>query len=261
MSTVYFAETANREDFISKIIKIFKTKINQAKSIFIKPNVVSSEHYPTTTHPETLDAILSQISQKKIVVGDGHAVDTGYTSNILANSPLAEVCDRHDVEFVNLYKKKMRKWTSPRGYNLKFSLIPFEFDFIISLPVLKVHKQCGISGALKNQFGYLSKFDRILMHSKIKDIHKGIAELNVAYYTNLFIVDAIETLIKAQECRHGGSPARLGTLIAGVDPVSLDTFGQKLLKTVDINLEEKIKHLNYAEQYRVGKKEYKILKI
>jgi uncharacterized protein (DUF362 family) len=99
------------------------------------------------------------------------------------------------------------------------------------------------------------------MHSKIKDIHKGIAELNVACSTNLFIVDAVETLIKAQECRHGGCPAKLGTLIAGVDSVSLDTFSQKLLRKVDFNLEEKIKHLDYAEQYGVGKKEYKILKI
>ena len=99
------------------------------------------------------------------------------------------------------------------------------------------------------------------MHSKIKNIHKGIAEVNVAYSTILFIVDAIETLIKAQECRHGGCPARLGTLIAGVDPVSLDIFGQKLLRKVDFNLEKNIEHLNYAEQYRVGKKEYKIIKI
>ena len=99
------------------------------------------------------------------------------------------------------------------------------------------------------------------MHSRIKDIHKGIAELNVAYSTDLFIVDAIETLIKAQECRHGGCPASLGIMIAGVDPVGLDTFGQKLLGKVDFNLEEKVKHIDYAEQYGVGKKEYEIIKI
>ena len=261
MSAIYSAETSNRKDFVAKIMKIFKTQLDQANSIFIKPNIVSSEPYPTTTHPKILDALLSHLSDRKLIVGDGHAVDTGYTKNILADSPLKEICSHHGVELVNLYKKKMKKWTSPRGYTIKRSTLPLECDFIISLPVLKVHTQCGLSGALKNQFGYLSKLDRILMHAKIKNLHKGIAEVNVAYSTNLFIVDAVETLTKAQECRHGGYPAKLGTIIAGIDPVSLDTFGQKLLQKVDINLEENIKHLNYAQEYGVGKKDYRIIKI
>jgi uncharacterized protein (DUF362 family) len=261
MSTIYTAETSDRKDFITKIMKIFKPKLDQAKSIFIKPNIVSFEPYPTTTHPNTLDVLLGYLSDKKTIVGEGHAVDTGYTKNILANSPLKEICNYHDVEFVNLYKKKMRKWTSPRGYTIKTSTLPLECDFVISLPVLKVHKQCGLSGALKNQFGYLSKLDRILMHAKIKDLHKGIAEVNVACPTNLFIVDAVETLTKAQECRHGGCLTKLGIIIAGNDPVSLDTFGQKLLQKVDVNLEKNIKHLNYAKEYGIGKKDYKIIKI
>jgi uncharacterized protein (DUF362 family) len=261
MSDIYFAETSNREVFVNKIMKIFGAQLDQAKRIFIKPNIVSSEPYPTTTHPQTLDSLLDHISDRKIVVGDGHAVDTGYAKSIMANSPLAQICSRHNVEFVDLYNKKMKKWTSPRDYTIKISSLPLEFDFIISLPVLKVHKQCGISGALKNQFGYLSKLDRILMHAKIKNLHKGIAEVNVACPTNLFIVDAVETLTKAQECRHGGCPAKLGTMIAGVDPVNLDSFGQKLLQKVDSNLEQDIKHLKYAQQYGIGKKDYNIIKI
>jgi uncharacterized protein (DUF362 family) len=261
MSIIYISKTGNRKDFVTKIIKTFKKKIEQANSIFIKPNIVSSEPYPTTTHPEILDALLENLSNKKLIVGEGHAVDTGYTKNILANSPLNDICNKHNIELMNLYKKKMKKWTSPRGYTLKTSTLPLECEYIISAPVLKSHKQCGLSGALKNQFGYLSKLDRILMHTKIKDLHRGIAEINVACPTNLFIVDAIETLIKAQECRHGGCPAKLGTLLAGTDPVSLDAYGQKLLKKIDPNLKRNIKHLDYAQEYEVGKKNYKIIKI
>ncbi|MFC1487963.1 DUF362 domain-containing protein, partial [Thermoproteota archaeon] len=141
------------------------------------------------------------------------------------------------------------------------STLPNECDYVISLPVLKAHKQCGLSGALKNQFGYLSKLDRILMHTKIKDIHKGIAEVNIVNPTNLFIIDAIETLTKAQECRHGGCPAKLNTMMAGTDPVALDTFGHKILQTVDPTIKKNIKHINYAQQYSVGKKDHKINEI
>jgi uncharacterized protein (DUF362 family) len=261
MSIIYIAKTSSRKDFVTKVIKIFEAQLDQAKSIFIKPNIVSFEPYPTTTHPTVLDTLLSHLSDRTIIVGDGHAVDTGYTKNILGESPLKEICNNHNLELINLYKKKMKKYTSPRGYKIKTSTIPNENDYVISLPVLKVHKQCGLSGALKNQFGYLSKLDRILMHAKIKDIHKGIAEVNLANPTNLFIVDAIETLTKAQECRHGGCLAKLNMMMAGTDPVALDTFGHKMLKKIDHTIQKNIKHLNYAQQYDIGKRDHKIIKI
>jgi uncharacterized protein (DUF362 family) len=261
MTAIYIAETDNRKDFITKIMNIFKTQIDQGTSIFIKPNIVSSEPYPTTTHPQMLNNLLEHLSEKTVTVGEAHAIDTGYTKNILENSPLKEICNQHGVKLVNLYKKKMKKWKSPRGYTIKTSTLPLEHDYVISLPVLKVHKQCRLSGALKNQFGYLSKLDRILMHAKIKNIHKGIAEVNLACPTNLFIVDAVETLIKAQECRHGGCPAKLNTLLAGTDPVSLDSYGQKLLQKIEFSLKKNIKHLDYAQQYGVGEKNYSIIKI
>ena len=107
MSRIYISETSNREDFVAKIMKIFKKQLDQANSIFIKPNIVSSEPYPTTTHPETLNALLTHISSREVIVGEGHAVDTGYTKNILANSPLKEVCNNHGINLVNLYRKKI----------------------------------------------------------------------------------------------------------------------------------------------------------
>jgi len=261
MSTIYIAEVKNQNGFVKKIIEIYKQQIDECQSIFIKPNIVSIEPYPTTTNPKTLDALLTLLSDKNIIVGDGHAVDTGITKNILENSDLKKVCDKHNIELINLYKKKMKTTKSKRGYKIKTSIIPNECDYVISLPVLKAHKKCGISGALKNQFGYLSKIDRILMHAKIKDIHKGIAEINLVNKTNLFIVDAIETLTKAQECRHGGCKAKLNTMIAGTDPVALDNYGHQLLQKLDPTIMKNIKHVDYAHQIGVGKKDYKINKI
>jgi uncharacterized protein (DUF362 family) len=261
MSIIYVSEVNDQKEFVTKTIGMYKQQLDRVHKIFIKPNIVSFESYPTTTHPKTLDALLTLLSDKNIIVGDGHAVDTGITKNILKNSPLKKICINHNVELINLYQKKMEKITSTRGYTIKTSTLPNECDYVISLPVLKAHKQCGISGALKNQFGYLSKLDRIFMHAKIKDIHKGIAEVNLTNKTNLFIVDAIETLTEAQEFRHGGCKAKLNTMIAGTDPVALDTFGHELLKKIDPTIRKNIKHINYAQQYGVGKKDYKIKRI
>lgn len=261
---VYYCETCNRRDFVVKTLEIFKEQLETTNRIFVKPNIVSSEPYPTTTHPEVLDALLSGLSSREIVVGDGPAVDAGRSEKILRNTPLREICNNHNARLVNLYSESMKRIKSERGYSIRVSAIPLSCDFVISVPVLKVHNSCGLSGALKNQFGYLSRLDRIMMHTRLKNIQKGIAEVNAAVPTNLFIIDAVQTMIKAQECRHGGCPADLGVMIAGADPVSLDCFGLDLLQKVEpelITKKSNMKYIDYASDYGVGNTKYEIHKI
>ena len=264
MSLIYYSDHCSRIDFVHRILGIFNKQLDNTKRIFIKPNIVSSEPYPTTTHPELLDALLYSLSEKEVIVGDAPAVDAGRSDKVLMNTPLREVCENHKVSLVNLYSKPTKTVKSRRGYKIKVSTVPFSCDFVISVPVLKAHNMCGLSGALKNQFGYLSRTDRILMHTKLKDIHKGIAEVNVAIPTNLFIIDAIQTMVKAQEHRHGGSACELGVMMAGTDPVSLDCLGLDLLSKLELGIAAKrasMKYIDYASEYSVGSKDYRIKKI
>jgi len=103
------------------------------------------------------------------------------------------------------------------------------------------------------------------MHCKIKSINKGVAEVNAAVPTNLFIVDAVETMIKAQECRHGGCPAKLNAMIAGTDPVSLDLFGLQLLEKLEPKFEHKkdqaLSYIKYASDYGLGMKDFTIKEV
>jgi uncharacterized protein (DUF362 family) len=260
MSIVYWSKTDDRKEFVRRILAIFGSEINQDQTFLIKPNLVSSEPYPTTTHPEVLDAALGFLSGKDVVVADAPAVDAGSSRKIVENSILKEVCDSYGVSFINLYGTQTRKFVSARGYRFHIFTLPFERDMVISLPVLKTHNQCQMTGALKNQFGYLPRRERILMHLPIKNIHKGIAELNVAAKPDLFIIDAVRTFTSAQEARHGGTISDLGYMLAGTDPVSLDCFGFELLQEVEPTLDGKspddILHLKYSVAYQVGSKEF-----
>ncbi len=262
---IYLSQSGDRDHFVDQIFKIFAAPLDKAKRIFVKPNIVSYEQYPTTTHPEILEAVLKRLCDREFAVGDAPAIDAGRASKILQKSPLNEVCNRYGVKLLNLYSEKMKTVQSTRGYKVKVSTLPLACDFVISLPVLKIHGMVGLSGALKNQFGYLSRQDRFFMHCKIKNLNKGIAEVNAAVATNLFIVDAVETMIKAQECRHGGCPAKLGSLIAGTDPVSLDLFGLQLLKDFEPKFEDKrnqaLRYIDYAFDYGLGKKDFAVKEI
>lgn len=222
--------------------------------------MVSHEAYPTTTHTETLQIVLEQLQRfaSKIAVGDDPAYDSNFS---VSSHPLARVCKSLGFDFINLLETEMKNINTRSGFSLETSKMMTQFDVIISLPVLKFHKICGMTGALKNQFGFLSVEERKCLHfAKTKDINQAIAELNRIRKPDFFIVDALETMTEAQESRHGGKCAKIGYMFAGSDPVGLDTFGRKLLHNVDSEHSDEfetgsldfVSHINYAIALGVG---------
>lgn len=264
MSTIYFTENPDRKRFVASLISRFRNNIKE--KVLIKVNLVSYNPYPTTTHPEMIEAVYDQIKSNasEIICGDGHSI--GLPAKKIENHPIIEKCKELGIPFINFYEHSFKKVKSPRGFTLKVSEIPFQQDFIISLPILKDHFTVKLTNALKDKFGYLSKAERLKMHSKIKNINKGIAELNTVFKSNLIICDALKVLVKAQEFRHGGKEKNLGYLFAGTDPIALDYHGYKLLRPISITMKNidnplQIKYIKYALDYGVGSKDYKLEEI
>ncbi|MFX0105822.1 MAG: DUF362 domain-containing protein [Candidatus Hodarchaeota archaeon] len=261
MSTIYFTKNPDRKRFVASLISRLKNNIEG--KVLIKVNLVSHNPYPTTTHPEMVEAVYDQIksSASEIICGDGPSIDL--PTNKIENHPIIEKCKELGISYINFYDHSFKKVKSSRGFSLKVSEIPFQQDYIISLPVLKDHFVVKLTNALKDKFGYFAKTERLKMHTKIKNINKGIAELNTIFKSNLIICDALKVLVKAQEFRHGGIEKDLGFLFAGTDPVALDYLGYKLLRPISIKLKDmdnplQIKYLKYALDYGVGSQDYKL---
>ncbi|MFC2003784.1 DUF362 domain-containing protein [Chloroflexota bacterium] len=157
-STVYLAETENRIFFVNWFLeKVWADFVqSQGQKVLVKPNIVSYEHYPTTTHPEVLASVLEFLLHCgcQVVVADGPALDAGNSDRIISTHPLREVCNERGIELQNLHKQGFKK-VRAKSMNLEISTLAFGYDRIISLPVLKPHKHCTMTGALKNQFGFL----------------------------------------------------------------------------------------------------------
>ncbi|MFW9826290.1 MAG: DUF362 domain-containing protein [Candidatus Thorarchaeota archaeon] len=259
MSIIYYTENPNRKRFVATLLPKFINKIEG--KVLIKVNLVSYNPYPTTTHPEMIEAVYNQIKFKasEIICGDAHSVDV--SAKKVENHPIIEKCHDLGIPFINFYEHNFKKIKTSRKFSLKVSEIPFQQDYIISLPILKDHFILNLTNALKDKFGYLSKSERIKMHAKIKNIDKGIAELNTVLKSDLIICDALKVLVKAQEFRHGGKEKNLGYIFAGTDPVALDYYGYNVLRPISIKLKNidnpiQIKYIKYALDYEVGSKEH-----
>jgi uncharacterized protein (DUF362 family) len=260
-SVVWLQETRNRAYFIQHVLEneFGEPKV---KRTLVKPNIVSSEGYPTTTHRATVRSVLQYFlpHAKEILVADSPAFDAGDSNEIIQSHAVKAVCNELGVDLADL---SSGEFTTMRagGYDLELSCMPFEFDFLISLPVLKSHFVCGFTGALKNQFGFLSAEQKRDAHFR-KDVHRVIAGLNTVIRPDFHILDAIETLVDAQERRHGGKPRTLGYMLASRDPLSLDIVALELLKKVEPRLETKayrdIAHLKHASDLNIGEIRYEI---
>ena len=265
MSIVYRKRTEDRAVFIKTVFERLQIqKEAGGKNILVKPNIVSDEPYPTTTHPETLETCLQLLRDtgRKIMVADGPAWDAGDSESVIKGHPLKQTCDALGIPIADLHSEGSRK-VKTRSYELEIAKMAFDYDFILSLPVLKSHGM-GLTGALKNQFGFVQTEDKLRSH-RTRDMNIVLAELNEMVRPHLFIVDAVQTLIHKNEVRHGGQPHELGYMLAGTDPVSLDAAGLALLKKVEPNLQDKhfedILHLKHAADLGIGESRYEIIEL
>lgn len=266
--TIYLAETEDRISFVNRVLEKVQDDLAQPqpRKVLVKPNIVSHEPYPTTTHPQVLATVLDFLlsCRCQIIVADGPAVDAGNSERIIADHPLREICSERGIDLQNLHKHGFKK-VRTKSMSLEISNLAFDCDYIISLPVLKPHNICYITGALKNQFGFLRNRERIMMHTRLKSLSKGIAEVNSVVRPNLFIVDAIDTYRHTNEKRHGGTEVRLGYMLAGRDPVALDCLGLELLKAVEPSLNnthpENVDYIMHAFRIGLGEVEYEIERV
>ena len=261
---VFVRETDDRRAFTREAMKRFSGEW-AGRKVFVKPNVVSYERYPTTTHPDVLREVLRALTSRdcEVIVGDGPAFNAGNSTRIIENHHLQQVCGEFDIELCNLHEEPFRKVMTRTGYKLRVSSVPFGYQYLISLPVLKYHPVTTVTGALKNHFGFLQNRERLLMHARLKSIHRSIAELHNVFKASLVIMDGARTMRMANELRHGGKAMRLGYMFAGQDPVALDCAGFNLLRNVLPELEgqepEKVEHIRQAIRLGIGKPDYRRL--
>ena len=123
MSIVYKKRSEDREAFVRMVFEQLQVQSKvTGKNILIKPNIVSHEPYPTTTHPETLEACLQLLLDvgKKIIVADGPAWDAGDSESIIEGHPLKQSCDKFGVTIADLHADGTRK-VKTRSFELEVS--------------------------------------------------------------------------------------------------------------------------------------------
>ena len=208
------------------------TFIGHGDRVLLKVNAAfaSPPMLNATSHPDLVSEMVAmclQAGAASVTVSDNPINDP---ASCFALTGIARAAKSAGARIVVPGESDFRPTTVSGGRLIKNWPVlwrPFEgVTKVIGLAPVKDHHRSGASMTLKNWYGLLGG-GRNVFH---QDIHRIIMELALMVKPTLVVLDGTDTMIANGPT--GGSLADLKatrTLIAGTDPVAVDTLGARLL--------------------------------
>jgi len=135
-------------------------------------------------------------------------------------SKLPELCAEENVTWVNMSRHPMVRVAVDRGAVFRELELPkiLTETQLVTVPVMKTHAKSVITGALKNQWGCISK----LRHNYHLVLSDALADINQTVKPVLAVMDA--TVALEGNGPKSGRPKVANRILASPDLVALDTI-------------------------------------
>jgi len=209
------------------------TIIKPGDKVLIKPNMLEglSPDKAVTTHPEVVRAVIKLVKSAGGMpfVGDSPAL--GNTMKVAEITGIAKVCLQEKAEIVLFERAAVVH--HPEGRFIKRFELAQELqrvDKVISLAKMKTHSLMGITGGVKNLFGFIVGPYKAQFHLRLqkqRDFAAMLADLNQAVKPVLYIIDGIIGM--EGNGPRNGSPIKTGVILAGTNGFAVDMAMSKIM--------------------------------
>ena len=209
----------------------YKEALKGWERVLVKVNFITTKTWDSgaTTDPIVVEAIIQRLKElsMEVIVVESDATITNATKAFQVTG-MAEMCERNEVEWINLRRDKDRvELPIPGGTALKKIVVPriVAESGVVSAAKMKTHTETGVTLGMKNLFGLLP--DKFKGKYHMKGMHKVVADITTAINPHLTVVDGFV----AMEGRGpvGGSPVQMETIVAGRDVVAVDATAARLM--------------------------------
>jgi len=240
---------AEIESAVEKAIDNLNFNFRNITNVVIKPNLC---YYWAASTGETTDgrvvcAIINYIREKigkdvyiTVAEADASAMRTKYAFSVLEYD---ELCQKNDVFLKNLSEGNIIEKTVNVGktfVTLPFNEILLNADLIINVPKLKTHNFIGVTCAMKNIFGSISKPRKYTYHDNIAKIIVGA---NKIVQSDIIVVDGLVV--------RGSMPRKLGVIMASDNALTNDFVAARLMSFNP----KKVPYLNLGAKEKLGEAE------
>ena len=252
MKSTVFLRRADRQDLRPSVAELmegcrWRELVPSGGSVVIKPNLCTERleqiHTANTSIGvlrDVCEVLLQQTTRITIVESDGARYPA---EAAFENNGVYALAAELGLKVLNLSKDELIDLPDPRLKGFGMAKTWLEADAFVTLPALKTHATTVFTGALKNQWGCIPRYDRILLH---KHLHELIATVNAIRPVTLALMDGLVGMQGRGPIN--GYPIDLNVLLASRDPVALDATAMRL-----IGLRPKTsRHLVHAETIGLG---------
>lgn len=239
--------------------------VKKGQRVILKPNMsfARTPDFGATTHPSVVATVAlacMEAGAQQVLVLD-HTLQR--PELCLERAGIREACKSiPGAHVLTLQDRKFfREIKIPQGKVLERVEVVKEVldnSVLINIPVAKSHSATGVSLGIKGLMGLI--WDRESFHSRY-NINQALADLATVIKPQLTILDATRALTSGGP----GGPGEVkkpNLIIAGVDPVAVDSYGVSIVPWYGQNFKgRQVEHLLMAHQRGLGKIDIDQLKI
>ena len=238
---VALVRTSDRASGIKKAIDLLAINPVKGKEVLLKPNFNTADHFPGSTHNDTLTNLISHLKHRgatKIAIGERSGPPN--TSRVLREKGIYKLCEKLDVELINFEELPPEGWIRVRprqshwrnGFDVAKPVL--DAECIVTTCCLKTHRFGGVfTMSLKLSVGITHKRNMTELHRSFLSMRKMIAEINQAYTPSLILLDGIEAFVDGGPAH--GTKKQADVILAGTDRVAVDAVGLAILKDLGSN--------------------------
>lgn len=206
----------------------WRDHVASGASVVIKPNLCTERReqiHTACTSVRVLRALCEVLRERTDRITIVESNGARYPAEAaFENNGVTALAQELGLKVQNLSNDELIEVSDPRMKGFGLARTWLDADVFITLPVLKTHATTVFTGALKNQWGCIPRFDRILLH---KHLHDLIAEVNRIRPVTLALMDGLVGMQGRGPIN--GYPIDLDVLLASRDPVALDATAMRLI--------------------------------
>ena len=206
----------------------WKSLIPPDSTVLIKPNLctaVPGKCEMANTDPRIAEALCEVLltRTRKVVLAESDGLrQTAWQA--FEESGYVPFAKRLGVELMNLSESPQTAVDVSPVHQVKLPDILLQGHPFITLPVLKTHALTYFTGSIKNQWGCLPQYDRILYHRYLDPM---LASMHAIFKPCISIMDGIIGMEGRGPAN--GKPRRIDLLLASRDSVAVDCTAMRLV--------------------------------
>ena len=214
----------------------------RGKRVLLKPNAgrMARPGSGVNTEPLVVAAAIDAFRGVGADVAVGESPITGVkTPEAFDITGIAAVAKERDCPLIDMDVRRYVDVSLPEGIAIQgLKLCPdiFDFDIIVSIPVMKMHMHTGVTLGIKNMKGCLWRRSKVALHMlppvdgwDEKPLDIAISDMSYALRPHLTIIDGTVGLEGIGPS--AGQPKPLGVVVVGTDGYAVDAVACELMGT------------------------------